>query len=758
MDLKKTFEAEPMGLASFLTETKQGCYIPIFQRAYSWRQDNVTRLFEDAIDGLKRLADDSDSKSIRFLGTIIAIKQQATKVPVAAPMNRDLPAWVMTIIDGQQRLCTLIAVNILLHDRLRRLGAELEKAGVADETLMFVTDYLEELHTTFLFEPKGVPYPRIITAEHDQWGRKADHARYDSPIAGFIWQYHKHLQTDQSAQQPFTFAIPDPSTLGHEALKSVVEWIVEALQRVSQGAFEQSEVPDASHLIDSDMGNGDFWSNDVPEEVEILAAERPDEAEPLLRLMAFGRFLNTRMAVTIVTTDSDDYAFDIFEALNTTGQPLTAIETFKPKVTEAEKGSFKGSPSEKHLDQVETYLGQFDAADPRQRATSRLLIPFALMAEGRKLEAHLNEQRRFLRNTYDALLTIDRKREFTGAMGGTAKFLSDFWDAAEPILPNGKPLPDDELGFCRLALTALRHEVVIALLARYHIQAVADPSPANLNAFRDAVKAVTACSILWRAAQGTSGIDSMYRKVMAGGTGVPQAFSMGLVAGGAHPLPSIDTLRKTLSGLLRGKLGLNQKSNWIDEAVQQDLYKTNKTVAEFLLLAAHHLATPEPGGTGLIIADGRKDPNLMKRSMWRDPRHLSLEHVAPQSNSRGKWPKNIYDDRRLPDSIGNLVHMPELENQSLSDRDWNTKRALLRIFASTTKTEASQAIADAERQKLTISTTVRKIAEDGMRLPMCAPLQNFEGPWNSAFIRRRGERLLSLAWDQVAPWLGLPTS
>ena len=45
-----------------------------------------------------------------------------------------------------------------------------------------------------------------------------------------------------------------------------------------------------------------------------------------MRLMAFGRYLNTRMAITVVTTGQEDYAFDIFEALNTTAGSVPAVE------------------------------------------------------------------------------------------------------------------------------------------------------------------------------------------------------------------------------------------------------------------------------------------------------------------------------------------------------------------------------------------------------------------------------------------------
>ena len=42
-----------------------------------------------------------------------------------------------------------------------------------------------------------------------------------------------------------------------------------------------------------------------------------------------------KVGVTVVSAPGA-YAFDMFESLNTTGEPLTVFETFRPKVIQAE--------------------------------------------------------------------------------------------------------------------------------------------------------------------------------------------------------------------------------------------------------------------------------------------------------------------------------------------------------------------------------------------------------------------------------------
>ena len=43
-----------------------------------------------------------------------------------------------------------------------------------------------------------------------------------------------------------------------------------------------------------------------------------------------------RVQVVVVSASKEEYAFDMFESLNTTGEPLTAFETFRPRVIEIE--------------------------------------------------------------------------------------------------------------------------------------------------------------------------------------------------------------------------------------------------------------------------------------------------------------------------------------------------------------------------------------------------------------------------------------
>ena len=179
-----------------------------------------------------------------------------------------------------------------------------------------------------------------------------------------------------------------------------------------------NELPETSHLIEATNIAEGLWGFSFPEHVTCFVTEGSNdklhqEFCQLFRLLLLSRYMNDRMAFTIVTTKSEDDAFDMFEALNTTGEPLTAFETLKPRIIEAETlEQYEHSASYNHVKTVEEYLDRFKKAEAKQTATSELLVPFALSETGDKLQKRLSDQRRYLREKYNELSKIAGKRDF----------------------------------------------------------------------------------------------------------------------------------------------------------------------------------------------------------------------------------------------------------------------------------------------------------------------------------------------------------
>ncbi|KQT50210.1 hypothetical protein ASG47_19985 [Devosia sp. Leaf420] len=761
-DISKIFTATPRSLADFLSTNDQGCFIPAYQRGYAWSSDDVKRLFEDTVDGLHRLV--VDTKSLRFLGTIIAIDDKSV-VPVEEPMDVDLPNDVLTIIDGQQRLCTLIAVNIVLHDAIKQRRLKIPATPEHDAFLQIVDDYLFDLAKTVRFEGRTSGtiwrnYPRVIRAFEDQWSRNKQHARYNSPIARLIWRYIEHLEADDGT--PFVGQTPQAGTKddNQTALDRAVRSSMEMLDNIAEGTIDAFQLPDVEQLISVELQAAAFWADKFSNPV-VDFVMGSSAAQQVLRLMAFGRYLNTRMAITVVTTFTEDYAFDMFEALNTTGQPLTAFETFRPKVIEFEgQANFQQSKSATHLDLVENYLSKFTKADEKLRATTAMLIPFALLRTGRRLEGRLSAQGRYLRTAYAALNTDEEKLEFTEYLGITAKFLGSSW--ARPakesalVLPDGSASSDPVAGFCFEALRSLRHDVVIAPLVRFYAAAAKGGDEHSRCEYEGAIKAIAAFSMMWRAARGgTSNIDAQYRAIMFGGQGVKKPACLRQPDHSSNVAPTLSELQAALWGLLSQKrVAIGTKDAWVTNTSQRAIYEESNSVTRFLLLAASHNAVSDAAAPGLITGGGRGNHNLLTPAGWYDESTFTIEHIAPQGAGIGNWPSDLLADSRTRDQLGNLLLLPKLENNELADHDWSHKRALLAVFAAESVSDADAAILEAEKLGVPIGKATRKIAQTSVSLPLCKPVVKYDGEWDAAFVGSRSRRIAELAWSTMTPWLG----
>lgn len=775
LNIGQIFTAESQSIYDFLTIDGQGCYVPAYQRGYAWDSQNVGRLLEDATLGLERLV--QDETSVRFLGSIIAVQGNAL-VAAPPPLDRELPRRVLTIIDGQQRLCTVVVLNILLHDQLAMLVEELstsEEEGVV-AVQADASDFLDDLAKTYEFEGRRIAglnrlYPRIIRSMDDQWARTPDHARYTSPIARFIWACISHTHAEPEPDRaPFEYsAISGDGAIlpGHEALVGVIAFLRKELGELADDAHSSLDLPTLEQIVAQDSKlTQELWPHQLPAAVRVYVEEQEEDVSYLavsrtLRLLALARFVNYRMAATVIDANEEDYAFDMFEALNTTGQPLTAFETFKPKVIEEEGvAAYPRSPCRPWIDSIQAYLDRFKKAEERQAATSTLLVPFALAENGHKLEKHLSHQRRYLRDQFGAARNRAGRRGFVRNLATTASFVGSAWRLQGRRSP--QLLPDAErrdpvAEFCFEALRDLRHDIALAPLTRFYAAyeaADAGAKDAAAAEFFGAVKAIAAFSILWRASKGgTANIDNVYREIMARGVGaIPPLCRR--PDQGAAVAPSLSNLRAAL----RAKLAAERldRATWVRDASQAAIYRTGQLVTRFLLLTASHDAVPDEDVPGLIEKGRRGALDLLTRDQWNDEDTLTVEHVAPDAAHSDGWPANVYDDQRTVQRLGNFVLMPTVENNVLANRPWVQKRVLFNVFGASTARAAQRAITAARATGFNAGRRAEELVEESAVLPMCKAISDFDGPWDEAFIGQRSTRFAELAWDTIYPWIEPP--
>lgn len=761
LDIGNIFTATPKSTWQFLAEEGQGCYLPAYQRHYSWDDKNINRLLEDAVNGIGQLLE-RDS-TISFLGTIIAISDRKLKTvePCYQPM---VPSGVISIIDGQQRISTLLMINIALYDLLSGQLSKLKKTGGQEEISWIVDqihDLLPNLKKSFIIDMNYGDgayryYPRMIRAFDDAWSRKSSEAKYTSPIANLIWNYNQHINEGRTSK--FTFDLNDSEG---KKVSSMFKYIRKELEKICLTDTDAKEFPDMINISQNTDFQRSLWNFDLPSYVISYITEKTFDAvgndytlfNSTLRIIIFAKYIHNRMAFTFVSTESEDDAFDMFEALNTTGEPLTAFETFKPEIIRAEgQDKYKNSPSHKYVEEIEKYLDNFHKAEDKQKATNELLIPFRLAENGERLRKTLNEQRRYLRKTFDPL-NLNKKRDFVGSLSNLSQFMKNAWTTNEaPSFPPLK-LTDDETLICFDALRQMNHDIVIAPLSRFYEAAVleqnADNQKQKAEELSNAIKATTAFSILWRGAKGgTENIDGIYRKIMKDGIETPP------LARNPDNKKGVVSLKNYKKMLLRAleEAKIKEKSDWTQKASKVPIYNKNKVVSRFILFCASNDAILDSSKPGLITKGTKRVQHIFRYNEWTMRDYFSVEHIAIRNND-GSWDNKIYEDPDTIHVLGNLILLPIKENEVIGDKPWKFKKLIYAALSAESQDDLDQRINNIKSAGLTLSTGLEKVLVNSTFLVMCKSVSTYDKDWNAKFIQERSERIASLAYDMLTTWL-----
>lgn len=766
--IDKIFTPKSSSIWEFLVVNGQGCYIPAYQRLYAWETSDIKRLFEDVLYGINQIEKRPDV--ISFLGTIIAIhdKQCESVDPIDRP---DVPSRVMTIIDGQQRLCTLVMSNIVLHDRIREMASKIKNKTEKDNWIIEQHEQLcADLRDAYLIDcktPKNEVYryyPRIIRAHEDKWSRQS--AQYESPTAKLIWEYINFTEPEPFGQEGKGFKPQGELGDHHKMVRQAFFFIQKEIRRICEKQPDQCDFPKLAEAVKNPKFVKGIWGFDIPPSVIEFVTEGESDRHHknfchLLRLIIFARYLNDRIGITVVTATNEYDAFDMFEALNTTGQPLTAFETFKPKVIEAEGLSeYPKSPSYERIEQIEKgYLDRYKKADEKRKAVSEMLIPFALAETGFKLQNRLNEQRRYLRDEFKDLSFPGEKRTFVHLLAGIASFMGDGWNPMQEdstFASLGLKNHDEKASLGFEVLRKLRHSITIAPLYRFY-QRILDADEATrkeqIGEFAAAIKATVAFSVLWRGASGgTKNIDSHYREIMSRG------IENGLVPPLARRLEgkqdefSLENYKQALKHVLEHKGLVSSKDKWVESVSGVGIYEHSHVIARFLLFCASDDAVPDKKDKGLIKRGRRNCSPMLKLAEWDNDAYFTVEHVAPQSKGGG-WQEDIYKDPKTIHTLGNLILLPTEVNSILGDKGWDQKKQIYKLLAAKTQDEFDEIKEGLEEVEVEISDKAEQVFDEAQQLRICESVTHFDEPWSLDIIQRRTQRIAELAWDRLEPWL-----
>ena len=562
MEVTTVFQVNAKSTGPFLSVPGLGLYIPAYQRSYSWGTQNVERFVQDIIEGVTRCETTPDAMT--FLGTLIQVADPHPS-SVHPKVTSDLPKGVRLVIDGQQRLTTILLMNICLREEIKSATKKLPKdLGVEDrkwfikQSLRLQQALLRTISDQMPGGDEGLDhYPRIIRAHVDTWSSSKASAKYDSPIAHLLHEYAKHANNSETDKRQFPFSF-------HSARKLASREFYQALNRLKSLV---REVPKANS---ERWEAGDFYTavatRAVQENILGDACPQPGESTAaLVRLMIVGTYLQDRVCVTEVTVTEEDYAFDMFEALNTTGEPLTAYETLRPRIIEAEGLSDYGqSDSKAHVDHIDNFFEALTQAK-RRKITARIITFFALAESGVKTGRKLPEQRRFLRINYPSFEPTTRIA-FIAHFRFLVDFFSELWEPADASLPWDHPIFDknDEARLAMRALSSAKHEITIApLLQWYQAWDEEDRSSACAAEFAQVVKALAAFFAVWRLTHAdTANVDTLIRKIMRDGHSASELQPVARKCVDAGKPPDAYQLVLVLRALLENE-GITDKNSFV---------------------------------------------------------------------------------------------------------------------------------------------------------------------------------------------------
>lgn len=803
VDPKTIFEAVTKPVLELLSDRGLGLYIPSYQRPYSWDKTKVERLIEDINHGMKNLVDADDS--FTFLGTVITI-HDINHITVQPIVRQDVPNKVLTVIDGQQRMTTLLILCIALHNEIsvtyRRFikikdkalskskdekeneSFDFEENKSESESLEVIFNWLDGqikellavLSGTFYEEQAygETPfYPRMIRSLDDTWSKKTKDRRYHSSIAHLIFSYIEQIKQEDYQATEFKPSIrTDKNIEGEEALVKRFDQLKKFLRTLpSKTDAESEEVPSIEQIYGSDVlqeGLLGYKLDEVIPKKDIESIKYIDENlkqrfDELMLLFFYAKYILNRVVVTVVKGKNEDYAFTIFESLNTTGEPLTAFETFKPRVINAVGlAEYEGSLEKELMDEVADYLSSYPAGNKLQKATKELLINFLGAYSGTKVSGRLAEQRIELKKGFEGASNGKERLFFIQSLADCTNFKRHFWES-QGFNNTHKYIKDFPLSstskLCLTFLNELNHSIVIPVLSVFFSQIVACKDnyqrTQRIKDFESALKAVVAFSVLWRAAfGGTSGIDSQYRELLNNrvDTELPALSRINMKNNTIDIALFKQELKSRLVDVDR-KGRIDSKETFIARAADLPIYAKQYKVAKLLLLAAHHDAIEDSNNPGLLVKGRDSISPYLTVDKYKDKGSFTIEHIAPQKPD-GKWDHNIYNNGTSVDTLGNLVLISSKLNSALGNRLWPEKQVLYRAVGAKTTEETNKILSEAARNHgISFRENTKDILDAQSYMPNLVTLGNIDAVWDAEWIKERSEHLYGLAWNELISWL-----
>ena len=756
LNIEKSFLTENRSVLDFLNQSGQGLYIPLYQRDYSWDTDNIEQLLEDLSRGIQRIAlgeVTDDSKEIRFLGTIITVVE-SNRNNIYPVEIQAVPPRIEKLIDGQQRVSTIALMATLLVKRLTEIKTKVKPTNEIYEQVIEICDTWidQKLCKVFSFDlGRGKPSlkPKIVRGAKDYWTREnSENDAYKSELANYLGRFIKAYCDKTSF--PCLTKEGSKNSLLYQNGRRIEAWLKKTVAVAHEGNTD--DFASAENILNK-FSQDQLWDYDRPELEEIVRQLNYNNKKgnsyilsELVQTLAVCHYLLDRCCFTIIQPTDDDWAFDMFQSLNATGTPLTAIETFKPTVVNTidnlPNKQFKDSISDIYFKKLEAFLSEATTAQQKNKRTNDYLTSFFVAYDGRTMSTHFSYQRKVLNEVYSAFDSLEQKESFVKRMGNYAEFYKEWlsYDGKNNAKFHlvGDAYESDLASMLILFLKSSKHKMAITVLGSMYNLIQENNLENGAELFIESVKLIAAYYFIWRSAYPNAGLDTTYRDFFKNNTF------------------SIDSLKSYILSVL-AKKEIENKDGW--KALAKNYLKYDSTgndVIRLAILASAHDTIPDNNHIGSLKLGRHGCAPYLTIEKWMSQGLKTIEHIAPQTNKENLWDTSLYEPTtKIFQSIGNLTLLPQDLNSSAGNKGWREKLLYYQTVAE--KDPAKIQSLEDKASELGIqlnSNTVDllKSSQFSKHLEAISCI-SYEIDWNRQIVEDRTEAMLDIIWERIAKWI-----
>jgi hypothetical protein len=448
----------------------------------------------------------------------------------------------------------------------------------------------------------------------------------------------------------------------------------------------------------------------------------------------------------------------LFQTLNTTGTPLTSIETFKPLVVDYSRNQKQVNFAQTKIgiafEKIESLFRGITDSNQKLKLTSSLLTPFALAFNGQKLPNQFSSQKRLLSLFSGEIQNQNRQLEMVEFLGDFSDFFSFFWlnGFKEKNLISFE-FNEGQKNTLKLHLDFLKqcnHQMSLAPLGlEYHLLRKDSISPKErgekLVLFLDRIVAFYS---IWRTSYTNRGLDDVYRsffmnrKDQKGQTWIGQ---------------NLNDFHKNFVLHLKEKLkqkNIDSFENWFERSNESFNYSI-RVICRYAMFRVFHNSIPDPVNKGLILPGRNGVYDFFKWDNWISEAFKEIEHVAPLNGKDSEWDQDFYSPPQAPpvQLLGNLVLLPKEINISASNRGWKQKILYYKFLGQTDPTKFEELKSHAIAEGLDLKEDILEILSKTPFSGFMQPIVQVED-WSTKKVHERQKRLVKMFWNSIAPILG----